>query len=449
VVPAGDITKEIDLLTTQLTRFTPKVEPSYEEPGVFWLSGLGLRLLYPSLQRWASTIATGIEARGFSISIVVGFTRFGTYAAAKKTRRGVTVFADSSEERAATKEVPLSCLGLDPKIRLMLFKLGIKTVGAMLSLPPGGLHERFGAEVHRLHRMASGDLWTPLQPSAPEDPVRQKLLLDDPETDAARLLFLVKRLLHPMLTTLAARGEAIAELWLRLLIDRSGWQEERIRPAAPTLNSVQVLDLVRLRLESVEFSAGVMEIGLTAGASPATQEQLKFFADQPGRDLNAANRALARVRAEFGDDAVVRAKLTYGHLPEARFIWEPLEHVKLPELKHEGAGVSSPSATTIPSSALVSSKDERKGFQQPLVRRILAKPIPLPLQPRMRDDGWLILGPKHGAVERFSGPYVLSGGWWNREIHREYYFAETRRGDLLWVYYDRPRRKWFLQGWVE
>jgi protein ImuB len=84
-----------------------------------------------------------------------------------------------------------------------------------------------------------------------------------------------------------------------------------------------------------------------------------------------------------------------------------------------------------------------------LVRRILAKPLPLPSEPQTRDDGWLVLGPKYGAVERLSGPYVISGGWWNREIHREYYFTETQRGDLLWLYYDRARRKWFLQGWVE
>jgi hypothetical protein len=26
---------------------------------------------------------------------------------------------------------------------------------------------------------------------------------------------------------------------------------------------------------------------------------------------------------------------------------------------------------------------------------------------------------------------------------------EDRRGDLLWLYFDRVRRRWFLQGWVE
>jgi len=34
-------------------------------------------------------------------------------------------------------------------------------------------------------------------------------------------------------------------------------------------------------------------------------------------------------------------------------------------------------------------------------------------------------------------------------VHREYYFAETRRGNLLWVYHDRLRRRWFLHGVVE
>ena len=67
----------------------------------------------------------------------------------------------------------------------------------------------------------------------------------------------------------------------------------------------------------------------------------------------------------------------------------------------------------------------------------------------MHDNGRLLLEPKYGAVEKLSGPYIFSGGWWNREIHREYYFAETRRGDLLWIYYDRVRRRWFLQGYIE
>ncbi|MGH7854271.1 MAG: DNA polymerase Y family protein, partial [Candidatus Binatia bacterium] len=187
---------------------------------------------------------------------------------------------------------------------------------------------------------------------------------------------------------------------------------------------------VRLRLESLQLAAGIVEIELGAETCAATSEQLRLFAEKPTRDIDAANRALARLRAEFGEHAVVSAKLTDGHLPEARFTWEPISRVKLP--RNVLNGLSSPSAKV-------------------LVRRIAAKPRPLGggSSHHSHDDGWLILGPKYDSIDKLTGPYVFAGGWWNREIQREYYYAETRGGDFLWLYYDRVRRRWFLQGAVE
>jgi protein ImuB len=233
-----------------------------------------------------------------------------------------------------------------------------------------------------------------------------------------------------LLTTLAARHQALTALWLSLLVDHNGWLKEPLRPATPTLDAGQILDLVRLRLESLKLAAGVIEIELQAEACAATSEQLRLFTEKPTRDLDAANRALARLRAEFGVDAVVYAKLTDGHLPEARFTWEPLTRVKLPQNGLNDLNVLN--------------------FPKVLVRRIAAKPIRLAGGPyHSHEDGWLILGPKHGTIDKLTGPYVFAGGWWNKEIQREYYFAETRGGDLLWLYYDRVRRRWFWQGTVE
>ena len=432
-VAPTEIHNAVKNLTRRLIRFTPEVEPAAEEPGVFWLDVVGLKLLYPSANKWAQAVHMAITAEKFQVSVVAGFTRFGTYAVAK-TKKGITVFDDPAEERQEAQKVPLHRLDLDPDFRDTLFKLGIKTVGALLSLPPVGLRERFGPKAHRLHRMAAGDLWIPLDPCKPEEPVQQHRILDDPENDTTRLLFLIKQLLHPMLATLAARAQALASLWLSFLIDRGDWLKEQIRPAVPTLDSGQILDLVRLRLESMQFAAGVTEIALEAEACAASVEQLRLFERLvlSTRDLDAANRALARLRAEFGDDAVVQAKLKDGHLPEARFAWEPLGRIKLPACPEHRR------------------RAPKKEADKTLVRRIMAKPIPLPGGPRhTHEDGWLILGHKYGSVDKLSGPYVFSGGWWNREIQRDYYFAETRRGAIAWVYYDRVRRRWFLQGWIE
>ena len=53
-VPDDDVRRAIDALTEALRFYTPDVEPSDAEPGVFWLGASGLSLLYPSLCKWAS-----------------------------------------------------------------------------------------------------------------------------------------------------------------------------------------------------------------------------------------------------------------------------------------------------------------------------------------------------------------------------------------------------------
>ena len=40
-------------------------------------------------------------------------------------------------------------------------------------------------------------------------------------------------------------------------------------------------------------------------------------------------------------------------------------------------------------------------------------------------------------------------GWWAAAEHRDYYYAETARGDVLWLFHDRARRRWALHGRVE
>jgi protein ImuB len=429
VIAENEIKKAVEHLVYIFMRFTPEVEASNEELGIFWLNGAGLGRLYSSPNQWARAIQKDLRDRGFTANVAVGFTRFGPYAVAK-SKPGVTVFCDPAEERDRARAVPLSRLNIDPEFRDALSKLGIATVGALLSLPPGGLRERFGKAAHRLHRLAAGDLWAPLEPRAPEEPVRQEFLLDDPENDATRLLFLIKQMLHPLLATLAERHQALAALRFSLLIDHGDWLRESLRPAAPTLDAAQILDLVRLRLESLQLAAGVIEIELGAETAAASSEQLCLFEKSllsgmqgPARDLDAVNRALARLRAEFGEESVVCARLADGHLPEAKFTWEPMSRLRRPEAKAV----------------------EKKT----LVRRILTKPEPLFAGPfHSHEDPWL-LGSRHDAVARLIGPYVFSGGWWNRAIEREYYYVETRRGDLLWLYYDRVRRKWFCQGGIE
>jgi protein ImuB len=185
-------------------------------------------------------------------------------------------------------------------------------------------------------------------------------------------------------------------------------RQEQLSPAQPTLDASLILELLRLRLEGSPNPSAITGLRLQALALPADTEQLRLLAEKPKRDLVAANRALARLRAELGDQAVVVAELCSRHLPEAGFRWVPLESLTK----------ASPRFVQKP----------------PLVRRIREQSQPLDTLGRVKD---------------LTGPYRVCGGWWQGEVERDYYFAVTDHREMLWVYYDQRRQRWFLQGQIE
>jgi protein ImuB len=425
VIAEAEVRRGVDAVAETLRRFSPEVEPADGEPGVFWLNGSGMGALFETVGAWARGIRAALREAGFHARVVAGFSRFGTYAVARDRGRAVTVFRDRETERAAADRVPLERLELEPALRDTLTRLGVHTVGAFVRLPPGGLLARFGREALRLHMLAAGERWDPLRPVFAAEPVERRILLDDPETDVPRLVFSIKRGLDSLLAQLARHGQALAALAIDLVLDRADDVQEIVRPAEPTLDGRALLRLVHLRLEASPPCAGVTELVLTVACTPATREQLSLFAQSPRRDLRAANEAFARLRAELGNDAVVKAAVCEGHLPEAQYRWLPLDHAVLPSPRHVDL--------------------------RPLVRRVAQRPVllPPPQSHQIRDDGWIVRGLERGAVVRFIGPYIVSGGWWaGDEVHREYHYALSRSGACLWVYYDRRRRRWFLHGEV-
>ena len=457
-----EIARGVQQLVELLWRFSPEVEPSPDEPGVFWLNASGLGRIETSLTAWARRLRAELERDGFVSRVAVGFSRFGTYASARTTR-DITVFDEVARERRVALAVRLDRLHLDPALRESLGKLGIHTIEQFLDLPPDGLGKRFGSQAVDFYKEASGETDKPLEPVPPPVPVQTAAEFEYPEADATRLLFYIKRLLPPLLERLAAWHQGLTELVLTFVLDDGNRVVKSVRPAEATLDTLVILDLARLRLECTDISGGVVEMLATAHGTQVSAEQLALFWDQPKRDLAAASRALARIRAEFGRDAVVWAKPREAHLPEASFVWVPLEKAKLPRTQKPetswapdpsgpAAGVhDEPTAVTPDDTEVAAQRRETLigRLVRPLVRRMFERAVQLPARERREPDGWLIRGLEQGPAVRLRGPYVVSGGWWVREVHREYYFVETQRGDVLWIYYDRHRRRWMLQGQVD
>ena len=498
-------------LASGLQMLTPKVEPCTHFPATFYLDPNGMEKLYGGVEAWARATHAFLKGRGLFGATWVGFHRYRLFAAAG-TQLSCRVLESPAEEQLLANGADLRTLGLSAELCDDLAMLEVHGLGDLLALPAAEFAGRFGAEAARVRSLFAEDTQLPLQPLGFAEPTEARFDVTPPDADTHRLLFGIKAALHPLLMGLRERGEHIRALHVRFELDAPQGQgrvhEETVEPAAPTGDLMTLVELVRLRLGQLTLPSPVEAVTLRADTERAHAEPLALPGMRPKRDPQAAARALARVRAAYGPRSVVRARVREAHLPEARFVWVPTleppaqaasyvagvgfgalhegsppyraghaqrdslfrgddsEHDESEQAEHHDGDVGESAEHDIedledfhelePGHGVV----EANALASVLVRRVLRRPVPLrtrhPAVPLVKSSGererhahGLPDGPRGEHVARMYGPYRVSGGWWKRTVERDYYYAETDAGGLLWVFWDRPRGAWFLHGTVD
>ena len=389
-----------------LRAFSPHIEPCSQQLGVFYVALDGLLGIYASLQAWGKAVLRHLSSLGYWVRIAIGFSPFYCLALARQDKAlAIQVSSHPDQEESRARCVPLHHLRLPTELAQALEQLGVETVGAFLELTSESIWERFGKEAYLLHRRARGELWNPLQNQPEPTFWEARIGLDYGETSLARLLLLCQRLLEPLLRNLHQQRKAIESLHWSFGLQDGGEQKESLSLAEPSLDVRQILELLRLRLEQRQLRP-VSEIEVSLKDVPGLPQQLELFEENSRREVTAANRALDRVRAELGELAVVRAEAGQGHLPAARFQWQPL-------LKLSGRPQPSPQPLS-------------------LMRRLHTHPKPVAR-----------------PLESLGGPYRFSGAWWNREIERDYYYWRDSKGQWIWGYWDQRRQAWYQQGCLD
>ena len=439
VLDEEELESASEALCEALDRFSPQVEPGPLGSGAFWIDPAGMARLYGPPAVWAAAIRDHLAEIGWRSTVVVGFRRFLTRALAEFSAE-LRVFERPEDEVEAAAEVPLRGLDLPRRRVSALASIQVDTLGDLLRLPAAELRSRFGAEIAKLHVEASGARWDPLRPRLRREPIVASLVFEPPEEVDDRLLFAMKGALPQLLARLDQAGERARALLLHLDLGDAEALDLRVELATPTTDLLQIVDLLRLRLSALPLPAPVVELGLTLEGTRPSRPQIDLLAERERRDPRLAERALDRIRAAYGEASVTRASLREAHLPEASFAWEPTHSVRQPRTSELPANLS--------------------GASSCLVRRLLRRPIPLAASPsedrfQGADDPPRmpslvgVMPPTCGAIRRLHGPHRISGGWWVRPVERDYYYAETTGDELLWLFYDRPRRRWFLHGVVD
>ena len=247
----------------------------------------------------------------------------GLFAAVLAARRGLAVEAGAAPAFLA----PLGVEELDREPDVdrselvgLLRRLGLRSLGAFGALAPGDVASRFGADAVLAHRLARGlDPRPPVRRCPPAE-LAVELELDPPVDRVDTAAFAARGLAERLHAILAAHGLSCTRLGVGARTV-AGEEPYRVWRCAEPLTPSGTVDRVRWQLDSWLVRGGsgaVCRLRLVPEETVAAGALQLGLWGEVGEADERAGRALVRVQAMLGPDAVVTAVLGGGRDPAER-----------------------------------------------------------------------------------------------------------------------------------
>lgn len=290
-------------------------------PGLVALPARGPTRYFGGEQQAAERLVDQVAART-GVECQVGIAE-GLFAAVLAARRGVAVTAGDTP--AFLGPLGVEELDREPEVDRselvdLLRRLGLRSLGSFGALTPQEVASRFGADAVLAHRLARGlDPRPPMRRFPPEE-LEVGTELDPPVDRVDAAAFAARGLAERLHDALAAHGLSCTRLGIAART-ASGEELHRVWRCAEPLTPAGTVDRVRWQLDAwlarggsgtlghlrlvpeETVAAGALQLGLWGGVGEADER---------------AGRALVRVQALLGPDAVVTGVLVGGRDPAER-----------------------------------------------------------------------------------------------------------------------------------
>lgn len=286
-----------------------------------------------------------------------------------------------------------------------LYRMGVRTLGALRELPGAGVQRRFGADVLAHVRRLYGESDDPVACYTPPDRFDMRVELGYEVEAHPPLLFPLRRLINDLCTYLSARDGGVQRFVIGLEHEE-GSTDVEVGLLAPERTSTMLFELARNRLERTGIGRPVVAMRLLARELPPFVPAARdLFDTRPQQALDWPHLR-ERLRARLGDDAVYR--VTPAGDPRPERAWAR-------RIGDGGDAIADAPA------------------RPPRPAWLLPQPVPL------HDAGLRIV----------SGPERLESGWWDdADARRDYYVVETREGQRGWAFVPPGSFEgWMLHGW--
>lgn len=418
-----DEKKEADAIR-QLAHWTYQFTPltNIKTRDSLLLNIRGCLKLFGGLGALKIHIAESLASPGFKCQMAVYQTPLGALALAKD---------GASTKTVSLEQISLMHLECDEKAVESLHKMGIHTVGQLLTLPTAGLGKRFGTKFLDYLARLTGKQPDPQQYVSPAPEFFSEIHFLSDVTNTASLVFPMKRLLEELTDFLIGRQLSIDQFTWRLSHRDHKTQEIPIYLANPDNNKTAFLTLTQLKLEQFDRMPEVDSLALAVKDFSA--------ANSPVRDLFHGTRFL-------GTDASMLLNIFQARLGAGTCFGLSLANDHRPEKAWRLIRLN------------------KKDYWSPAqMERACPRPFYLlssPKQLQNVDDAPYL----NGQLELLQGPERIDFGWWDAAVNeeilagssRDYFVAKHKTGALYWVFkfqqefpekaYKEPVVRWYLHG---
>lgn len=319
--------------------------------------------------------------------------------------------------------VPLESAGLPPHILEIVRRWGLRNVGELRALGPDQLAARFGREI-----VAFLDRLTPARPRplnwvTPAPEFVESIELEKEIEALEPLLFILRRFLDQLAHRLDSVHLVAGELKLKLALAAGDPHMRALTVPAPTRDVTTLFRMLHTHLENLRTEAPIIAVELRAEPARAEQHQFGLF-EASLRDPNQFFETIARLEALLGNDRVGSPCNQPSHKPDDFRIEPPRFH---------------------DSAELTASTTPQRVTMGLSLRRF--RP-PLPAEVTVEDERPTHLQSKgaKGKIVHASGPWRLSGDWWepNNAWSREEWDIRLQNGQSCRLF--RADDGWRLDG---
>jgi len=362
---------------------------------------------------------------------------------------------------AALSPLPVAALRLEPETVRTLYRLGLKTIGALTALPRLALARRFrGAEdvVDALDRLA-GRKPEPLTAVADQPPPNASLRLEEPATHPEAAAQALERLIPKLVGALEERRLGARRLSLHGFRVDGSTATASVATAIASREPKHLQRLLAEKAAALDAGFGFDAFTLVADWAEELGAAQQSLVEEPSGDRDLA-RLIDRLTVKLGPRAVRRPQMRESHVPERASGWvaaiasspSPLcGGGKAGAKRRQGEGpVERPlSPTPLPQRGEgLSGRPQRLLDTPEAIAVVYATPEGLPRR--------FVWRRAVHDIARVQGPERIAPEWWHQPSSarlRDYYRVEDREGRRYWIFREGLAGDgrggapgWFLHG---